>query len=91
MDERVAADALVRHNVSRKDKRLSTDNEAGAPIALLECQTETHEARAIAAAVEKLRNESDLRYGEFAIFYRTNAQSRALEQGLRERTIPSWP
>jgi DNA helicase-2/ATP-dependent DNA helicase PcrA len=83
-----AADALVRHNVSRKDKRLSTDNEAGAPIALLKCQTETHEARAIAAAVEKLRNESDLRYGEFAIFYRTNAQSRALEQGLRERTIP---
>lgn len=82
-----AADALVRHNVSRKPKDLSTENETGTPISILKCQTETHEARAVAAAIEKLRGE-ELRYGECAIFYRTNAQSRALEQGLRERNVP---
>lgn len=83
-----AADALVRHNVSRKDKRLSTENEQGALISILKCQTETHEARCVAGAIERLRNEQDFRYGDVAVFYRTNAQSRALEQGLRERTIP---
>ncbi|MBK8208056.1 MAG: UvrD-helicase domain-containing protein [Planctomycetes bacterium] len=83
-----AADALVRHNVSRKDKRLSTENASGTPINVMKCQTETHEARSIAAAIEKLRDEQGLRFGEVAVFYRTNAQSRALEQGLRDRTIP---
>jgi DNA helicase-2/ATP-dependent DNA helicase PcrA len=83
-----AADALVRHNVARKDKHLTTDNEEGARITVLKCQTETHEARAVAARIETLRLESNVGFGDVAIFYRTNAQSRALEQALRERTVP---
>lgn len=83
-----AADALVRHNVARKDKELKTDNDEGARITVMKCQTETHEARAIAARIETLRLENGVAYGDIAIFYRTNAQSRALEQGLRERTVP---
>ncbi|MBZ0135849.1 MAG: UvrD-helicase domain-containing protein [Planctomycetes bacterium] len=83
-----AADSLVRHNVARKDKRLTTDNEEGARITVMKCQTETHEARAIAARVETLRLENQVGYGDVAIFYRTNAQSRALEQALLERTVP---
>jgi DNA helicase II / ATP-dependent DNA helicase PcrA len=83
-----AADALVRHNVARKPKTLETDNEQGDPIAVLRCQTETHEARSVAGRIETLRNEQGLEWGECAVFYRTNAQSRALEQALRERTIP---
>ena len=82
-----AADALVRHNVQRKDKRLTTDNEKGAPLTILKCQTETPEARLVAARIDHLRDAEGLLYGEMAIFYRTNAQSRALEQALRERTI----
>lgn len=83
-----AADALVRHNVARKDKHLTTDNDEGARITVMKCQTETHEARAIAARIETLRLENNVAYGDVAIFYRTNAQSRALEQALRERTVP---
>lgn len=83
-----AADALVRHNVARKDKHLTTDNDEGARITVLKCQTETHEARAVSARIETLRLENGVSYGDIAIFYRTNAQSRALEQALRERTVP---
>jgi DNA helicase II / ATP-dependent DNA helicase PcrA len=83
-----AADALVRHNLARKAKDLSTDNEDGTPITILRCQTETHEARAVASAIEELRVEQNVPYGDVAIFYRTNAQSRALEQAMRERTVP---
>ncbi|MCA9846235.1 MAG: UvrD-helicase domain-containing protein, partial [Dehalococcoidia bacterium] len=75
-----AADALVRHNVARKDKHLTTDNDEGARITVLKCQTETHEARAVSARIETLRLENGVSYGDIAIFYRTNAQSRALEQ-----------
>jgi len=83
-----AADALVRHNVARKAKDLTTDNEEGTPIAILSCQTETHEARAVVSAIEELRAEQGVAYGECAIFYRTNAQSRALEQALRDGSVP---
>ena len=55
---------------------------------MLKCQTETHEARAVSARIETLRLENGVSYGDIAIFYRTNAQSRALEQALRERTVP---
>ena len=83
-----AADALVRHNVARKDKHLTTDNDEGARITVLKCQTETHEARAVTARIESLHLENNVGYGDVAVFYRTNAQSRVLEQALRERTIP---
>jgi DNA helicase-2/ATP-dependent DNA helicase PcrA len=83
-----AADALVRHNVARKDKHLTTDNDDGSRITVLKCQTEMHEARAVAARVETLKLENQVGYGDVAIFYRTNAQSRVLEQALRERTVP---
>ena len=83
-----AADALVRHNVARKAKELTTENEEGARICVLKCQTETHEARAVTARIENLHLENGVGYGDVAIFYRTNAQSRVLEQALRERTIP---
>lgn len=82
-----AADALVRHNIERKDKTLSTDNEAGTKIRILKCSSETHEARCIAGSIEKLQSEHGLRPSDVAIFYRTNAQSRAIEQALRERRM----
>lgn len=83
-----AADALVRHNVARKDKRLHTENDEGERITVLKCQTETHEARSIAMQAERLHLEERIEYGDMAVFYRTNAQSRVLEQALRERTVP---
>ncbi|MCC6574777.1 MAG: UvrD-helicase domain-containing protein [Planctomycetes bacterium] len=82
-----AADALVRHNLARKEKPLSTSNDEGTRIKVLRCQNETHEALEIARGIEKLREEHDVPLSGVAVFYRMNAQSRALEQGLRERNI----
>jgi len=82
-----AADALVQRNLSRKQKHLHTDNEDGARITVLKCQDQTHEARSIAESIEKLIQQEHLQHGEFAVFFRTNAQSRVLEQALRERSL----
>ncbi|MBX3473009.1 MAG: UvrD-helicase domain-containing protein [Planctomycetes bacterium] len=83
-----AADALVSRNLSRKPKRLTTDNEEGTRITVLKCQDETHEARSIAECIERATQDHQVRRGDFAVFFRTNAQSRALEQAMRERNLP---
>ncbi len=83
-----AADALVKHNVARKDKHLSTQNEEGSRVVILRCQNESHEALAVCDTIAQLRRDHGIEYGEIAIFYRMNAQSRVLEQALRERSLP---
>ncbi len=83
-----AADALVRYNHERKHKDLFTDNEEGRPIRILVTQDETHEAIKITEMIRDVIEVEGLSYKDIAIFYRTNAQSRALEQGLREAAIP---
>lgn len=83
-----AADALVKHNVARKDKKLTTDNEEGSRVRICKCQNEVHEALTVADAIAALRRDENVDYGEVAVFYRMNAQSRVLEQALRERSIP---
>ncbi|MCC6466535.1 MAG: UvrD-helicase domain-containing protein [Planctomycetes bacterium] len=83
-----AADALVRHNAARKDKRLHTENDDGTRVLVLKCNDEMHEARSVAERLHKLHAESDIPWGGCAVFFRTNAQSRVLEQSLRERNVP---
>ena len=83
-----AADALVKHNLARKDKHLSTQNEEGSRLKILKCQNESHEALAVADTIAALRRDEGINYNDAAIFYRMNAQSRVLEQALRERSIP---
>ncbi|MHC4840078.1 MAG: ATP-dependent helicase [Planctomycetota bacterium] len=83
-----AADALVKHNVNRKQKDLSTGNEEGTRVNVLKAHDERHEARLIAAGIFDLVNNEGVGFEDVAIFYRTNAQSRALEIGLRDRSVP---
>jgi ATP-dependent DNA helicase UvrD/PcrA len=82
-----AAGEVVACNVGRKGKTLWTDNPAGEPITLKDCSDDLAEARFVAAEVAKLKLDGrHLR--DVAVFYRTNAQSRSLEEALVSERLP---
>ncbi|MCK5329384.1 MAG: UvrD-helicase domain-containing protein [Candidatus Latescibacteria bacterium] len=83
-----AAAAVVKHNRTRKEKNLWTENNAGKPISVLQGVDERDEARRVLSAIEKERAEDHRGFGDFSLLYRTNAQSRALEDELRKAGIP---
>jgi DNA helicase-2/ATP-dependent DNA helicase PcrA len=77
-----AANAVVSHNVGRKPKELWTDLGEGDPVQVAELDDEHTEARFVAAEIERLADADGLSPREVAVFYRTNAQSRVLEDTL---------
>jgi DNA helicase-2/ATP-dependent DNA helicase PcrA len=79
------ANAVVCQNRGRKEKRLWTANKGGAPITLCLADDEEEEADWVA---QRLAEETQGRYGRSAVFYRINAQSRAVEEALMRRGIP---
>ena len=84
-----AANAVIAENVDRKGKTLRTHRMGGERITLVTTSGETDEARWIADQIEaRLSEGPGLTYREMAILYRTNAQSRALEDVFRRRGLP---
>ncbi len=84
-----AANRVIAENVHRKGKTLYTENDGGPPITLLTSVDEADEASWITAEVEgKLTASSELEHRSFVILYRTNAQSRALEEAFRDADLP---
>ena len=83
-----AANAAISRNVARKAKSLRTRRPDGELVSVLHTATERDEARCIADEVESLMRANEWPYRSFAILYRTNAQSRALEEELMRRFIP---
>src|SRR6195952_3192654 len=75
------ATAVISKNSDREPKSLWTDNDPGQKVRVLKCYDERDEARAITETVRKLRDK--YRLSEMAIFYRTHAQSRVLEEEMR--------
>jgi DNA helicase-2/ATP-dependent DNA helicase PcrA len=73
------ANALIEHNVQRKPKSLWTDSEQGDMVVRFRADNEHEEAWFITAEIARLVETEGFRYGDVAIFYRTNAQSRVLE------------
>ena len=84
---RVASE-LIRHNVRRKQKRLFTENAEGTAVRLITYRTQKDEAESIAAEIAGEIHAGRRRPRDFAIFYRVNALSRALEFALRDQGIP---
>ncbi len=82
-----AATHVIRNNTQRKEKTLFTENEAGDPIIVREEANEYDEARYVLNEVQSLLNSTELSPEDVAIFYRTNAQSRVLEEQFRSRGI----
>jgi DNA helicase-2/ATP-dependent DNA helicase PcrA len=79
-----AAHSVVRHNAARKEKKLWTDQRGGSAVIVIEAYDQHHEAELIAREIEKLRREGVVSGAkDVAILYRTNAQSRAIEDVFR--------
>ncbi len=83
-----AASHLISNNRTRKDKRLWTQNEAGAPIVRAQLADERAEAEMIVSEVKRLAAQDERTFRDFAVFYRTHAQSRVFEDVLRREKIP---
>ncbi len=82
-----AANAVVRNNSQRKEKRLFTDLDDGEKIQAYQASDERDEGRWIASEIEKLRT-AGISYDDMAVFYRTNAQSRILEDMFLRAGVP---
>ena len=83
-----AAYHVVKNNSGRADKRLWTDNIEGEQITLIEADNEVDEAVAIIKIIREALLDRDRHYSDFAILYRANHQSRALEDQLVNHRIP---
>jgi len=83
-----AANAVISRNVGRKPKRLWTAEGAGPQIVGYVADNEHEEARFVAEEIDRLTDTEGVRAGDVAVFYRTNAQSRALEEVLIRVGLP---
>lgn len=84
-----AANRVIKNNLERKSKVLRTEKEAGNKITIERSFSDKMEAAFVAGEIEKLRGgETSWNYKDFAILYRTNAQSRTFEESLRRAGIP---
>jgi len=83
-----AAGKLISHNEKRKAKSLWTSNDRGEAVRFVEMMNEQEEARFVTEEIVGLKKDANFTYSEFAVFYRTNAQSRVFEDALRRLTIP---
>ncbi len=82
------ANALIEHNVHRKPKSLWTEAGNGELAVLYRAEDEHDEAFFVADEIERLRQSEGFRYGDVAVFYRTNAQSRVIEDVLMRVGAP---
>ncbi len=83
-----AANQVIAHNEGRKQKTLWTENGAGEDIIVHETGSENEEAQYIAQQIQQMVQQGNRQYRDMALLYRTNAQSRALEERLVMGSIP---
>ena len=82
------ANAVIKNNEVKYDKKLWTENEKGELPKVFTADNEYDEGRYIVEQIEHLRREEQLKYSDFAVLYRMNTQSRAIEEILRREAIP---
>lgn len=83
-----AANSIIEKNKTRLEKVVWTANEDGPKIVVNRLLTDGEEGRFVASSIFENKMENQLKNGDFAILYRTNAQSRAMEDALRKKDIP---
>ncbi|MGB9682701.1 MAG: DNA helicase PcrA [bacterium] len=83
-----AANKVIAHNKSRKGKTLWTQNETGSKVRLYIANEETNEASFVVREIITLQKREGFNFGDFAILYRTHAQSRPLEEAMIKNSIP---
>lgn len=83
-----AANAVIKNNFGRKSKKLWTENETGGSIIFYNALDEWGEANFISSEIKHLQDAYGKRLNEFAVLYRTNAQSRVIEEAFMSHGIP---
>ena len=83
-----AAHSVIAKNRQRKEKRLWTENEEGQPITLFAAKDEKDEGSFIVREIERLKSELGIDFNAFTVLYRTNAQSRAIEEAFLNWGFP---
>ncbi len=82
------ADSIIKHNKDQLEKSLWTENDDGEPVIVKEAISERDEAQKIERTIRDLHVRMGYPFRDFAVLYRTNAQSRSLEEALRRGGIP---
>jgi len=83
-----AANSIIKNNKDQIFKKIWTDNDEGKRIKLMRATTDTEEGNLVAQSVFETKMNNQLPNSDFAILYRTNAQSRSMEESLRKLNIP---
>lgn len=82
-----AANSIISHNKAQLKKKVWTDNATGEPLGLIRAATDAEEGRLVAASIFETRANQQLHNSDFAVLYRTNSQSRAIEEALRKLNL----
>lgn len=83
-----AANSLIEHNTGRIPKKCFSAGDQGSLIRLIKAYSEQEEAALVVSSIADIIRREGAQYQDFAVLYRTNAQSRVLEEALRRRNIP---
>ena len=83
-----AANSLIEKNERQIRKEVFSEKERGEPIGVFQAYSDVEEGDIVANKIAELRREHSYGYADFAILYRTNAQSRVFEEALRKRSMP---
>lgn len=82
------ANSIIANNKNQLEKNVFSDNESGDRIKVQRAFTDNEEGKIVAEAIVQERSSKGYNYNDFAILYRTNAQSRAMEEALRKLNVP---
>jgi len=82
-----AANSVINYNINKLEKEVWTDNESGEKIEINQSITDSEEGRFVSSSIFENKNKYQLENDSFAVLYRTNAQSRSIEDALRRKNI----
>ena len=82
-----AANSVINYNINKLEKEVWTDNESGEKIQINQSITDSEEGRFVSSSIFENKNKCQLDNDSFAVLYRTNAQSRSIEDALRRKNI----
>jgi len=83
-----AANSVIKNNLNKLEKEVWTENEIGEKIEIKETISDSDEGRYVASSIFDAKHNFQLNNNQFAVLYRTNAQSRSIEDALRRKNIP---
>ena len=83
-----AANSLIRHNARQIPKDVYSRNDEGEKLVLKEAYSDREEALIVCNEIKRIRRAEHCGYGDFAVLYRTNSQSRSFEEAMRKESIP---